>query len=214
MLPPIEYYPLVVLKLLLSFTVILLFFQFGGAKRQFTQMTSVDLISNFILGAIIGGFIYNNSISFVGFLFIMVTYFAINLLIHFLKNNTNWGRKLIVGAPTVLVNDGKLNIKKMKKMNMSMTDFMSLLRKHEVHSLSEIKLVQIEIGGGLTVAKKGEANYAILLVDDGKINTDGLEQIKKDEKWLKKELKKQGINKIEDVFAVQWLDGEFYVLKS
>lgn len=49
-------YWLVAWRLLMSFILVLFFFQLSGSKRQFTQMTSFDLISNFLLSAVLGGF--------------------------------------------------------------------------------------------------------------------------------------------------------------
>lgn len=209
----LEYYAWISVKLIISFIFVLFFFQFSGAKRQFSQMTTLDLISNFILGGILSGFIYTDVVSLAGFVTILIIYFVIIYALNWLRNNTNWGRKLVVGVPTVLVSNGILNIKKLKKMQISMTDFMSLLRSKDIHSLSEVKLAQIEVGGELTIVKKGEEYYALLLVDNGLIKEEALNEIHKDEKWLKRELKKQGVTDINDVFCAEWLNDKFYIIK-
>lgn len=208
-----EYYFEVGGKLFLCFIFVLIFFQFSGAKRQFSQMTSIDLISNFILGGLLGGFLYNSNISFVGFLFVLSTYFLIIYFIHLLTTRTNWGRRLIVGVPTIIIENGKINIERLQKLKISMTDIMSLLRSKDIHSLTEIKLAQMEVGGSLTIVKKGEEDYAILLIDNGVINSEGLEQLKKDEKWLTRELKKHNVTDIKEVFCAQWLSGKFYIVR-
>ena len=40
-----------------------------------------------------------------------------------------------------------------------MLDFMSLLRTKKVHSLEDVKLAQIEVGGELTVVLWGEKTF-------------------------------------------------------
>ena len=207
------YYAWIALKLIISFVFVLFFFQFSGAKRQFSQMTTLDLISNFILGGILSGFIYTDVVSLPGFLAILIIYFVIIYALNWLRNNTNWGHKLVVGVPTILISNGQLDIEKLKKMQISMTDFMSLLRSKDIHSLTEVKLAQIEVGGELTIVKKDEEYYALLLVDNGLIKPEALKEIHKDEKWLKRELKKHGISDINDVFCAEWLNDQFYIIK-
>lgn len=206
-------YWLISFRLFFAFVLILVFFQFSGGKRQFSQMTTFDLISNFILSAILGGYLFNLEASWLGFVYVLIVYFVLSWIINYLASHTSWGRGIIIGTPTVIISEGELNPKNLRKMNMSMTDFMSLLRTKEVHSLSEVKLAQIEVGGELTVVRKGEENYAVMLIENGQINKDNLKQVKKTQKWLRDELKKHHIAKVDDVFYAQWLNGDFYVLK-
>ncbi len=206
-------YWLISFRLFFAFVLVLVFFQFSGSKRQFSQMTTFDLISNFILSAILGGYLFNPEATWLGFIYVMTVYFILTWVINYLAGHTSWGRGIIIGTPTVIINEGKLNPKNLRKMNMNMTDFMSLLRTKEIHSLDDVKLAQIEVGGELTVVRKGEKNYAVILIENGKINRENLKRIRKTQKWLKEELKKQHVAKIENVFYAQWLNGEFYLLK-
>ena len=205
-------YWLISFRLFFAFALVLVFFQFSGSKRQFTQMTTFDLISNFILSAILGGYLFNPEATWIGFVYVLSVYFILSWIVNYLAGHTSWGRGMIIGTPAVIINEGRLNPEKLHKMNMSMTDFMSLLRTKEIRSLNEVKLAQIEVGGELTVVRKGEENYAVMLIENGRINRENLKRIKKTQKWLNDELKKQHIVKIEDVFYAQWLNGEFYLL--
>lgn len=209
-----EYYAYIALKLFFGLVLVLFFFKYSGAKRQLTQITAIDLITNFMLGAIWGGFVYNNDITIRGFTAIILTYFILIFVINQIINNTIWGRNFLVGSPLVIIADGKLDIKKLKKSKLGMSDLMSLLRKKEIRSLTDVKRAQIEVNGELTVVKKGDENYAILLIDNGNINEQALKQIKKSKKWLDEGLKKHKIKNLEDVFCAQWLNGDFYIIKK
>lgn len=200
------------LRLVFAFVLVLVFFQFSGGKRQFSQMTTFDLISNFILSAILGGYVYSHQTSWFGFTFIIAVYFVINAIINFLTHKTKWGRAMIIGTPTIIIQDGEINVKNLKKMNMDMKDFMSLLRTKEVHSLKDVELAQIEVGGDLTVVRCGEENYAVMVIENGEVNKDNLKQIKKTEKWLTEQLKKQKIKSVKDVFYAQWQKNELYTV--
>lgn len=206
-------YWLISFRLAFAFIMVLVFFQFTGAKHQFTQMTSFDLISNFILSAILGGYLFNPDTTWQGFLYVLCVYFFLTWLVNYLAKRTMWGRGLIIGTPTIIIQDGNLNIKNLHKLSFDLADFMSLLRTKGVHSLADVELAQIEIGGQLTVVRKGEKEFAVMLIENGKINIENLKQIKKTKTWLLQQLKKRHISKPEDVFYAQWLKNEFYIIK-
>ena len=127
---------------------------------------------------------------------------------------SNWGRRLIIGTPTILIDKGKINRRNLQKMNMNMTDFLSLLRTKDIHSLQDVSLAQIEIGGNLTVLRKGEEAFSVLLIENGVINHENLRQIQKTESWLRRKLKEMKVNKAEEVFYAQWQKGKLYVIKN
>lgn len=124
------------------------------------------------------------------------------------------GRRLIIGTPTILIDKGKINRRNLQKMNMNMTDFLSLLRTKDIHSLQDVSLAQIEIGGNLTVLRKGEEAFSVLLIENGVINHENLRQIQKTESWLRRKLKEMKVNKVEEVFYAQWQKGKLYVIKN
>ena len=195
------------LRLIYAFFLVLVFFQISGNKRQFSQMTTFDLISNFILSAILSGYIISGKAGWKGFTVVIAVYFSINYLIN-LIGHTNWGRRLIIGTPTILIDKGKINRRNLQKMNMNMTDFLSLLRT------KDISLAQIEIGGNLTVLRKGEEAFSVLLIENGVVNHENLRQIQKTESWLRRKLKEMKVNKAEEVFYAQWQKGKLYVIKN
>ena len=128
--------------------------------------------------------------------------------------HTQWGRRRIIGTPTIIIDKGKINRRNLQKMNMNMTDFLSLLRTKDIHSLQDVSLAQIEIGGNLTVLRKGEEAFSVLLIENGVINHENLRQIQKTESWLRRKLKEMKVNKAEEVFYAQWQKGKLYVIKN
>ena len=58
----------------------------------------------------------------------------------------------------------------------------------------------------------GEENPKFPLITDGGLHLDILEIIGKDEEWLAKELKKQGIESVNQVFLGEYIDGELEII--
>lgn len=56
-----EYYGLVLIKFIIGFVIVITHLNLSG-KTQLSQMTPIDFIGNFVLGGIIGGVIYSDSI--------------------------------------------------------------------------------------------------------------------------------------------------------
>ncbi len=175
-------------------------------------MTSFDLISNFVLSSILGGYLFNANLSWIDFIYIVTIYFVISGVINYLAKNTVWGRGVVIGTPTVIINNGCLLPEHLLKMNMNMLDFMSLLRTKKVHSLEDVKLAQIEVGGELTVVLRGEKDFSSVLIENGNIHKENLKKIGKSNDWLQQQLKKRKLV-IKDVFFAEWFEDDLYVIK-
>ena len=67
------------------------------------------------------------------------------------------------------------------------------------------------MNGSLTIIKKGDKDIAVLIIENGAISEDNLEQLHKSETWVKHEIKKQGYDNIEDIFCAEWFDNKLLV---
>ncbi len=65
----------------------------------------------------------------------------------------------------------------------------------------------MEQDGELIITHEGEENLKLPLITDGQLQTDILQVIGKGEKWLLKEIKKQGLKAYSDVFLGEYVDG-------
>ena len=125
-------------------------------------------------------------------------------------------KKLLEGNPSYIVYQGKLNQEKMTALNYSIDDLCHHLREQGIGSLSEVEFAVLETDGNLSVIEK-EENEVILpasLINDGEINDEALKIMKKDRKWLLKQLKKEDITHYQDIFyCVLENDKLFYIKK-
>lgn len=199
-----SFYYMFAVKLIIAMAGTLVFLKFFSMKNQLKQMTPLDVILNFILSAILSRYILDESINFVQFLGIMVIYGAVMYLISRFTYDSNLGHSIFVGRPKVIIKNGEFDMKMMKKMKISASDIAAILRQQKIPSISDVQMAQIEPSGELTVVKKGEENYSLVIIDNGVVVEDSLKRIKKTTAWLKRELHKQDIDKIEDVFIAQW----------
>lgn len=207
-------YGTITLKIISAFVVVLIFLKVFGMKNQLKQMTSLDLITNFILSAILSGYIINADLSLIGFFIVMMIYIGLVYLVNVLTKRTNWGRRTFIGAPRTIIQNGKIDMAMMASLNLSAHDLASALRKQHIHSIGEVKMAQIEPGGDLTIVKKGDQDYSTIIIDDGIVDPESLVKIKKDETWLTNQLKKKKIKDVSNVFVAQFHKGRLHIVKK
>ena len=70
-----------------------------------------------------------------------------------------------------------------------------------------MKRAVVEQDGELIITHEGEENPKFPLITDGQLQTDILQIIGKNEKWLLREMKKQGLKAYGDVFLGEYVDG-------
>ena len=124
-------------------------------------------------------------------------------------------RKFINGSPTILMNDGKLYRKNLKKAKLDLSEFMVMCRQQGYFNLSDIQTAVFEFNGKLSilpVSKKRPANPGDLnlfpsqeyiqteVIMDGRILGENLKRMGLDGKWLQKQLNEQGYKKAQEVF--------------
>lgn len=196
----------VAIKLTIGFIALVVFMNLNG-RSQLAPTSTEDQIGNYVLGGIIGGVIYNPSITIVQFLIVLLIWGLLMTTIDFLKNSNKNVKKMIDGQIVYLIKGGKMIAENFAQATLSIPDFYTKLRTKGIFKVSEIEDAFMESNGQLIVIQKNDENYSSLLVSEGKILQENLEHIGKDDKWLWKELEKYNVSDINDIFLVEY-DGD------
>ncbi len=130
-------------------------------------------------------------------------------------------RRTLNGAPTVLMQSGKLLRENFRKAKLDVNDFLSQCRMLGYFDLTEIELAVLEPSGQLSVLPKESARPAKLsdlhppeknasasigVIYDGKVMEDALKATGHEHDWLERQVRRQGYH-IKDVFLAT-CDGE------
>lgn len=196
----------VAIKLTIGFIALVVFMNLNG-RSQLAPTSTEDQIGNYVLGGIIGGVIYNPSITIVQFLIVLLIWGLLMTTIDFLKNSNKNVKKMIDGQIVYLIKGGKMLTENFAQATLSIPDFYTKLRTKGIFQISEIEDAFMESNGQLIVIQKNDENYSSLLVSEGKILQENLEHIGKDDKWLWEELAKYNVSEINDIFLVEY-DGD------
>ena len=121
----------------------------------------------------------------------------------------------IEGEPTVLIMNGKILEKAMKRVRIRITDLLELLRQKDIFDISEVEIAVIEINGTLSVIKKSEYEYVTLkdmkikksnkglntdIIHDGIILEENMKNKNLTMKWLLDQLNNRNIKDPSEVF--------------
>jgi uncharacterized membrane protein YcaP (DUF421 family) len=197
-------------------------------KKELAQATPFDFIYAIILGGIVEESIYDEKVSPLHLAYSAALWGVLIYTIEILAKKKNFFRSIFKGKESHIIADGKLNVEAMQKNHLEMEQLRTLLRQNGVFSVSEVKNAYLETSGGLSVQKFSkyepvtpeamgidvhEDNPSILLVDEGEVVEDGLEEIGKDSSWLKESLRKEGQSNIKNIFCAEWSEEDgFYIV--
>ena len=129
---------------------------------------------------------------------------------------SNRFRSLICGHPIVVIKDGKLQQKEMKRLRFTIEDLMEALRLKDVFDISDVEFASMETNGKLSVMLKPNRSppiasdmgivpmdngISVVVVSNGEYCPDSIYICGKYDEWVKNYLKKKNIP-LEDVFLM------------
>ena len=198
---------LVAIKLLIGFLALVLIINITG-KGNLAPSSASDQVVNYVLGGIVGGVIYNNSIKIYEFIVILGIWCLLVLGLKWVKNHNVKAKQLIDGKALIIIDDGKILIENCKKAGLSAHDVAFKLRTNGIFSSDDVKRAIVEQNGQLIIIQSGEENPKFPIITDGQVQQDILSVIGRDEDWLLAELKKRGIENYGDVFLGEYVNNQ------
>ena len=181
-------------------------------KGNLAPSSAVDQVQNFVLGGIIGGMIYNESISILQYITILMIWFCLVLSLRWLKTNLHFFKKYVDGEPATIIRRGEIDVEACRKAGLTAHDIMFKLRNNNIFSIREVKQAVLEQNGQLLVVQSGEENPRYPLITDGMVQENTLEAIGKTQDWLEERLRKMGFGEISDIFLAEYVSGEIHVV--
>jgi uncharacterized membrane protein YcaP (DUF421 family) len=147
-LHPLEF----VLRGIVVYVFLLVILRLTG-KRQVGQLAPFDLvlllvISNAVQNAMNGG---DNSVT--GGIILCITLVGMNWLVGYVSTRSKTFATLVEGRPTVLIHEGKIQQKAMRRARMTMHELMAGLRAEGLAGPEEVRTAMLENNGRITVVR-------------------------------------------------------------
>ena len=207
----ISYFATIAIKLALGLLSLVFVINVTG-KGNLAPNSAVDQIQNFVLGGIIGGIIYNSSITIIQYIVILIIWTILILLLKWLNTNVSFIKQLIDGNPTIIIKNGKLDSEACRSKGLAAADVALKLRAQGIFQLKDVKRAVIEQNGQLIVVKMGDENPKYPIITDGVVQVEILETIGKSEEWLSEKLKEEGFQEVSNIFIAEYDKGQLNVV--
>ena len=202
-------YSMVLAKLALGLLCLVLQINLLG-KGNLAPSSATDQVQNYVLGGIIGGVIYNDSISVLDFLLVLVAWTMLVLILKYMKATSAPVKSFIDGSPVRIIERGRLNVEECMRHGLLAHDIHLKLRMAGVYFVQDVKRAVMEQNGQLTVIQYGEKNARYPVIVDGQVDDDALEIADKDRIWLDAALREQGYE-LKDVYIGEYREGALTV---
>ena len=201
-----EAYSLLALKLLMGILGLILQINLLG-KGNLAPTSAMDQVQNYVLGGIIGGVIYSDSVGLLQFFLVLILWTLLVLSLKFIKNHNRWVKSVIDGKSVWIIVNGKVQAEECMKNGISAHDLMFKLRAAGIYEIAAVKRAVMEQNGQLTVIQYGDESLRYPLITDGQIDHDILEIIKRDDEWLQQELDRLHLD-ASKVYIGEYIDGK------
>lgn len=197
-----------ILPLLLAITLYM-------GKRAIGELPVFDFLIIITLGAVAGADIADPDIKHLPTIASILAIGILQRAVAKWKISNRKIGKLITFEPTIVIQNGKILEKNLKKIRYSIDNILQMLREKNIFDINDVETAIIEGNGALSVLKKPQKlpitpeNLNILnpisaisfpVIVEGEIYENVLKDLNLNETWLYQQLSAQGIDDIKNIF--------------
>ena len=206
----------VVSKLILGLIALLIVVRVLG-RKSLAQMTPYDFVYTLVLGGVLEESLYDDQVNLFHLVLGVSLWGILIFTLEFISTKSDTLNKLFKGEPSVIVYNGQLVRPALKRNKLEMEQLRALLRTSGCYSLQNAQHMIMETGGqiSLTTFDDQDESLTLLLIDEGRIEEQVLDNHHLDKHWLTQELKQLGYVDIEQIVYAEWSEEKgFYVVKD
>ncbi|WP_079476290.1 DUF421 domain-containing protein [Marinococcus halophilus] len=197
-------------------------------KKQLAQVTPLDFVYVLILGGIVEEGLYSTQTQWYHIVFTFVVWGLLIYILETLAQKYDAFRWFIKGGNAVLVQDGKVHYKNLKKNKLELEQLRTLLRMQGIFSLREVEYAVLETSGTVSVLEKAEeeplskGDYfervsrnepTFLIVENGAIHQSNLTASGLEPTRLNEELQRWG-HQLNDLYLVEWSNKDGFFIQT
>ena len=177
-----------ILRTVILYVFIILAIRLMG-KRQISDMQPSELVVTLVVSDIASLPMQNTSQPLLSGVIPVLVLVSLEIAASALMMKSRLFRRLICGTPVVVIEDGKLLQKQLKRLRMSAEDLFAQLRQQDIFSIDEVQYCIVETNGSISVLEKpqnrvptaqdlgvtiDDKKLEAVVVCDGELLDDGL----------------------------------------
>ena len=211
----------IAIKVVVGFTSLYIILILTG-RTSISQLTPFHFVFIMLLDDFFGHIIYENKLHIFKYLYAVCLWTLLMIIIEFLTRKFTKIRLFIHGKPIIVIQNGIIDRKAIKKARLDLNQLLSMLRQKSVFSVREVEFALIETNGQISIALKSnyknptiedlnlrveQVTIPVTLIIDGKIIRDNVKECGFNEKWLVNEINNRGFD-LKNIFYAEWKRNE------
>ena len=144
----------IVVRAFIAFVVILFLTRIVG-RRELSSLEPFDLILLVTIGDLVQQGVTQNDFSLTGMVLAIGTIAVLTVFFSYLPWRFQVLRPVLEGVPTILVDEGNVVEKNLKRHRMTQEEVAAAARLQNVAALSEVRWAVLETNGQISFIKKG-----------------------------------------------------------
>ena len=185
-------------------------------KRQIGQLEPSEFVVAMLVADLAAIPMQDGAISLLNGLVPILTVLAMELILSGLSMRSIRLRKLLCGKPVILIENGKINQRNLKRTQVTLDELSGHLRQKDVLDIQTVQYAILETDGNLSVfpypaelpasakdakIKASKQSLPVTVVSDGRLLGDNLRVAKKDGAWLRRVLQERRTT-LEDTYLL------------
>ncbi len=159
-------------------------------KRQLGELQPIELVVTLLISDLASVPMQESGAPLITGLIPIAVLVALELILSAVMMKSNAAARLISGNPIVIIRNGIVSIKALRRLRLTMEDLLETLRQQDIFDLRDIEYAIAETSGKISVYKvqNPPQTAAVPLVSDGKTVDWALQMTGIPEKWIHKTL--------------------------
>lgn len=198
-------------------------------KKQIGQLEPFELAITIMISELASLPMQDTEVPLIHGVIPIITLIVLQASLVILQLKSEKLRNIVNGKPSILIEDGQIDINELKHQKFNINDLMEELRLQGFYNIQDVEYAILETSGQLSIIPKTSSapvtredlniktkqdSLPITLILDGKVNHENLKLAKMTEDKLLSKLKSSGVNSVDEIFiAVINSKGEFYYQK-
>lgn len=205
---------IIVLRTFIGYLILIVLMKFMG-KREIGQLSLFDLLILLTIVDIMVVGIENYETNYLYSVVPMVFMAIIQKIVALISLKKVKFRELMDGKVSIIIENGKINIKEMKKNGYNMDDLYCQLRGKDVVSPTEVSYGILETNGKLSVfLKKDYPDMVLPLIVSGTPQEDVIKKCNLNLDMITGIVKANGYKDVKEVYGLNIINGKFVFVSA
>lgn len=212
---------IVFIRALILYTIVVVTMRIMG-KRQIGQLQPFELVIAVLIAELASIPMSDTDIPLINGIVAILTLLISQVFLSYITLKSNRARGVICGSPSILIENGKIVEKELRRLRYNINDLIEQLRLKDYANIADVEYAILETDGQLSVIPKSSrrpviaedlhiaAEYEGLplsLIMDGRVIDKNLDVLGRDREWLVRQVQSAGFGSYKEVLFAS-LDGK------